>query len=48
MMGFTRTFHALRRYGFSGFKAAEIVLDAIRGDKYARSFVGLAFKQRHG
>ena len=32
----------LKRYGFSAFKAAEIELDARRGDAYALHFVRLA------
>ena len=33
---------ALKRYGFSAFKAAEIALDYQRGDAYASKFVSLA------
>lgn len=32
----------LQAYGFSAFKAAEIALDASRGDEYARQFIKLA------
>lgn len=31
----------------SPFKAAEIVLDASRGDKYALKWIKIAFGQRH-
>ncbi len=35
-------YQMLKRFGFSPFKAAEIALDAARGDQYALAFVKLA------
>lgn len=35
-------YEALKRYGFSPAKAAEIALDARRGDWYAKQFLRLA------
>jgi hypothetical protein len=37
-----RIYAALKAFGFSAFKAAEIMLDAERGDKYALSVVRLS------
>ena len=37
----------LKAYGFSAFKAAEITLDAARGDKHAMMAVRVAFHDRH-
>lgn len=45
-MRYKHTYRILKNYGFSPMKAAEIVLDAIRGDSYAMLFIRLAFKQR--
>lgn len=42
MIKYRRIYNALKRYGFSPAKAAEIVLDATRKDAYARKFVGIA------
>lgn len=41
-----RIYTMLKAYGFSPMKAAEIVLDASRGDQYAMLFVRLAFAAR--
>ena len=35
-------YEALKSYGLSPAKAAEIVLDAKRGDQYARQWIALA------
>jgi hypothetical protein len=40
----TLVYTALKAYGFSPAKAAEIELDFTRGDKYAAAFVDLAIK----
>lgn len=46
MFKFQHVYRALVEYGFSPCKAAEITLDARRGDRYARSFVMIAFRAR--
>lgn len=43
---YRRTYAALKRFGFSAFKAAEIILDATRGDAYALQAVTVAFRSR--
>jgi hypothetical protein len=45
-MKFKRVYEALKAYGFSAAKAAEILLDARRNSRYARQFVGLACRSR--
>ncbi len=45
-MKYPRVYRMLIAYGFSAFKAAEISLDAIRGDRYARQIAGIAFAAR--
>jgi hypothetical protein len=39
-----RAYEILKSYGFSPAKAAEIALDAKRGDKYALAWVDLALR----
>jgi hypothetical protein len=41
-MQFAHTYRALKRYGFSPFYCGRILLDAIRGDRFARTVVGIA------
>lgn len=39
-------YQALKAFGFSAAKAAEVLLDSQRGDAYAASFVKLALESR--
>lgn len=47
MTSHPRTYALLKQYGFSAFKALEIMIDAKRGSAYALSFVFVAFRARH-
>lgn len=40
---YPRIYKALKQIGFSPAKAAEVILDASRGDAYARSWTRLAW-----
>lgn len=44
---FPHLYSALVAYGHTAFKAAEIVLDAKRGDLHARAWIGIVFALRH-
>ncbi len=43
-------YRLLKRQGHDPAKAAEIILDAKRGDKHARRWIGIlaSFRHRHG
>lgn len=45
-MRYKHVYEALKAFGFSPFKAAEIVLDARRRDTHARNVVCIAVKAR--
>lgn len=47
-MRYRRTYEMLKTYGHTPYKAAEIVLDAARGDAYALAWVRAVWSGRHG
>lgn len=46
-MKYPRIYNRLKAYGFSPFKAAEIILDAQRRDRIALMALRIAFFNRH-
>lgn len=47
MWGYLRVFRMLCRYGHTGQKAAEIILDATRGDQFSRNYIRYVRKWSH-
>jgi hypothetical protein len=46
MNSYSRTYELLKRSGHSAFKAAEILLDASRGDQHALTWIKILFAGR--